>query len=71
MDPQAVPDPTARRHLKIVGEGPQAPAASFVLSNRGFCLRLMGRGHDLTVESTGSRGKNDEPMVLSRGLEAE
>jgi glycosyltransferase involved in cell wall biosynthesis len=65
MSPGAAP----HRPLRIVWEGPQAPAHSFALSNREFCLKLIARGHDLTVVPTGSRSEDGGPIVLHRGLE--
>jgi SAM-dependent methyltransferase len=63
------PGAAVHRPLRIVWEGPQVPAHSFALSNREFCLKLIARGHDLTVVPTGSRSEDGGPIRLHRGLE--
>jgi glycosyltransferase involved in cell wall biosynthesis/predicted O-methyltransferase YrrM len=67
--PPIDPRSASRRPLRIVWEGPQAPAHSFALSNRELCLKLIARGHDLTVVPTGSRAEDDGPIRLHPGLE--
>ncbi|HWE37187.1 MAG TPA: hypothetical protein VG406_11525 [Isosphaeraceae bacterium] len=52
----------------VVWEGPQWPIHSFALSNREFCLRLLARGHDLTVIPTGSHGEGGGPIVIHPAL---
>ncbi|MDR3638111.1 MAG: glycosyltransferase [Isosphaeraceae bacterium] len=63
--------PAVRRPLRIIWEGSQALVHSFALVNRELCLKLIERGHELSIRPSGAHEQEAEaaevhPRVAAR-----